>query len=791
MPQNTTNNNEPVIPNVNTDNQTANPNNNTTAVPDANAPEASVASNTNAVQQTAASMPTANNSAATLETETTNDAADNHQDTEQQPTFSTEDIVKVSEEIKATIENGIPVDEDGKESLNEKFNDLAEAMETFGHDLKTEKGTDKYEESKDYANEISNLITDITNNDGSQNEKIKEGILNLLDKTIPQTVDDVKAVEIEALSNNDIKNDTDKVDNTTGNNRVDISQFDQLGEEFQNAFKETKADNKQQVYDKLVNLFHKNFGYNQNSTMIAHSLCKNYEEDKLGKINGARSKIGDEKNNLLGITKGHRFESKVEVGKFERSLDRIEREIDNIGNNLKSDASIKICQGLKVEFSAMRAHIDQGLEKLNAVGSKSNIKGFQSDVFKTLDAINERIDEIKENEFIVLGSDIDTHLGIDLNVDNPDLKEKDTVDQKETKGIEKTGDAKVDRYNAKLISITGLDKKKAEEKGSNKENSDINGKDKTNSESTSTTNRLEKSPYYTWNLLVRDIYAYSRNVPINGMNVTAGKIVADISNLIQAVGIPAAVIVSIVGGLAVLIDRVVNGPEKGDADKVERTEKVQEFVNEVCKGLEEKGLLNDVEISSDDVETTENQDQVEQEQNPDEEDYVDNNNPDNDEANQEIEESKENSVEQEESDNQEDVEQNQEETEIQNETTDVEESEEDPEHVESEEEESDSPEVTEDDNQDESDNSDPQKGEDTHDESGEDSTDTNVDSTNKQEDQNPDDNKKSQDTSKSENKDTEVEKEQTPESENKVSKDSEDNQKTQETTKTESKDTEV
>ena len=564
--------------------------------------------NTNTPQQASGGTAAPNNPDGTAESHSSSVAGETAQNAEQKLTISIDKIEEIKNDIRNSIEKGIPSDEQEKDILNNEFENLASAMETFSDSLNTEKGKEEFENSKEYSEEAGLIIQDIKDNDGTKDDEIKEKILNLLDKTIPQTIDKVLSVDKEAMLNP--RNDVDETNNDEkGNlNHIDLSQFEKNSDLFKDAFKDVAADNKQEVFDKLCDIYqnsHPDINTND-ATIITHAICKIYEEDKLEKINAARTSIHTEKDSLLGITKGYRYESKKEIGNFEKSLDRISGEIDNLGKNLTSDASIAKYQELKEDFASIRTGLEKGLENIKAVRSDQKIKEFRRDIYESLDSIDKKIDEIKENEFVVIGNNIDVHIEeVDTKDNNIEKEDKPETIYKDP---EKTGDAKVDRFNAVLSRYEfAASIGKWDTKGKNNTSADNEQKGLENSQqSSSTISRKENNPFYTWNTLVRDIYAHSRGILINGAPVTTERIISDIENIIQSQGIPGAIIIGIIGGICVLIERLIHGAEKGEADHVEKNEEIQDFIKELYDKIEQEYS------TPDDIETTTEQNQVDQ-----------------------------------------------------------------------------------------------------------------------------------------------------------------------------------
>lgn len=511
---------------------------------------------------------------------------------------SIDKIEDIKNDIRDSIEKEIPSEEQEKDILNNKFENLASAMETFRDQLNTEKGKDEFENSKEYLEEAGLIIQDVKDNDGTKDNEIKGRILNLIDKTIPQAMGKVLSVDKEAMLNSPKDVDAINNDDKVNINNIDISQFEKNSEMFKDAFKDATADNKQEVFNKLCDVYqNSNPDISANDAkIITNAICRIYEEDKLEKINAVRTSIHQEKDGLIGITKGYRYESKKEIGNFEKALDRISGEIDNLGKQLMSDVSLVKCQELKKDFVSMRNDIEKGLEKIKAVGSDQNIKEFRRDIYRSLDSIDKKIDEIKENEFVVIGSDIDVYVEeVDKDYNNIEKEDKaETV----YKDPEKTGDAKVDRFNAKLAQYefaAGIGKWNTKEKNNaSADNGQINQED--SQKSSSTISRNESNPYYTWNTLVRDIYAHSRGILIDGTPVTTGKIIADIGNIVLSEGIIGSVLLGVIGGICVLIERLIHGAEKGEADHVDRNEEIQDFINELYNKIEkEYGISDDVD----------------------------------------------------------------------------------------------------------------------------------------------------------------------------------------------------
>ena len=568
-------------------NEFVNTNTNTDETIPTNNSELTSENNTNAPQQTPTDTATFNNSHS-HDSEAT-------QNIDPKLASSIDKIEEIKNDIRDSIEKEIPSEEQKKDDLNNKFENLASAMETFRDNLNTEKGKDEFENSKEYLEEAGLIIQDVKDNDGTKDNEIKERILNLLDKTIPQAMDKVLSVDKEATLNSPKDIDAINNDDKVNINNIDISQFEKNSEMFKDAFKDATADNKQEVFNKLCDIYqNSNPDISANDAkIITNAICRIYEEDKLEKINAVRTSIHKEKDGLIGITKGYRYESKKEIGNFEKALDRISGEIDNLGKQLMSDVSLVKCQELKKDFASMRSDIEKGLEKIKAVGSDQNIKGFRRDIYKTLDSIDKKIDEIKENEFVVIGSGIDVY-NEEVDTDHDNI-EKEGKAEAVYKDPEKTGDAKVDRFNTKLAQYefaAGIGKWNTKEKNSaSTDSGQTNQED--SQKSASTISRNESNPYYTWNTLVRDIYAHSRGILIDGAPVTTGRIMADIGNIVLSEGIPGAIILGIIGGICVLIERLIHGAEKGEADHVDKNEELQDFLNELYDKIEQEYSMSD------------------------------------------------------------------------------------------------------------------------------------------------------------------------------------------------------
>ena len=466
-------------------------------------------------------------SSVTSENSTTSDIEHNDemevnstQDEKQIPDDVFQKIQDIEDDIKKSIENGIPSDEAEKESLTDKLENLIGAMDEFGNQQKTDKGIEKFDESKDYINDVETIINHI--NEGGNDIEIKEEISNLFNKTLPQVISDVQQADNEVETSQDSADTSNVYDNG-----ADISQYKQVGATFLDALKQMKIDNKYIPVDILVNAVKELIPDIQDSEIEALSMAiyEIHDESQLEKINDVRAVINDEKKIMVNITKDHRFERQEDVTRFSRSIDRISYKIDNLSKNLTSESAISSCQELKEEFASKSDVIKDKLDELKLMSSSDQIKDFKREVYKIFDSIDTKIDEIKSNETVVLKS-------------------------KDIEKSQSTGDATVDRWNAKEKNYehaTGLDRHDKDEKNNDEDKDAFSflNNDGINNSSSSKTRGYKDNPVYIFRTLVRDIYANSRDVEIDGEKVTGDKIIGDLGEMLR-LGIPGAVIVGVI-----------------------------------------------------------------------------------------------------------------------------------------------------------------------------------------------------------------------------------------------------
>lgn len=513
---------------------------------------------------------------------------------EQNATPSLDKIEEIKNDIRESIEKGIPSDEQEKDILNNKFENLVSAMETFRDSLNTEKGKEEFENSKEYAEEAGLIIQDIKNNDGTKDNEIKEKILNLLDKTIPQTIDKVNAIENNALvekENNNDSNDGEKENNADIVKDFDISQYESLGTAFQQILGRINTDDavKDRVFNLVTDAIKDNFDGELKDEYIdalSMAVCEIHDESQLEKINNVRAAIIDEKRTMVNITKDHRFERNEDILRFERSIDKIRFKIDDLSKSLTSNLAKVSYQDLKWDSISKSEALKEKLNDLKLMSSDDQIKEFKKDIYKFFDSIDKGIDKIKSSETVV-------------------LKEKD---------IEKTGDATVDRWNAKVKNYeraNGIDHYNSD-KDSTDSNDPLSFLDnESNSGNGKNARKYQDNPVYVFRTLVRDIYANSRGVEIDGQKVTADKIIGDLGEMLR-MGIPGAVLVGVIGLICVFVDKITHIGE----DRVEKTESDNKYDPAGFEGIKEKivEILKEVitekdSVGKDDIESNSSNDE--------------------------------------------------------------------------------------------------------------------------------------------------------------------------------------